>query len=84
MLGIRHHQMKAIATGGLVNPANDKTLFVTGKLGQDDQGRITVSADSAMKSHLLQLYRGSDAYIRLEPGMHCSEGDIVDVIPFTC
>lgn len=83
MLGFDHEDSTAIAAVPLKNPRPDKTLFVLGKLGYDDQGRLAVAGEGVMKSHLLQLYRNSDVYIRLDPETEYSKGDNVPVTPYS-
>ena len=82
-LNIKQSERRAITINALGNHRGEKTLFVPGKLGLDDQNRMTVTGESVMKSHLLQLYRDCDAYIRLEPESEYSPGDLVEVIPFS-
>ncbi len=58
-----------------------KHLFVPGKLFFQD-GRVQVSAEPVMKSHLMQLYKDADCYVHLEPGMEYQAGDLIEVMPF--
>jgi molybdopterin molybdotransferase len=83
MLGLQSLEMKVQTEDELYNYRPDKTLFVPGKLNMDDKGRLFVSSEGIMKSHLLQLYRNSDVYIRLEPETRYSKGDNVTVIPYS-
>lgn len=83
MLGLENIEKTAIAANDLENHRVDKTLFVPGKLKLDDQNRLTVDSEGVMKSHLLQLYRDSDVYIRLEPESQYAAGDSVTVIPYS-
>lgn len=83
MLALNSRDRAVIAGNDLKNHREEKTLFVPGKLALDDQGRLTVSSEGVMKSHLLQLYRDSDVYIRLEPNSHYNAGDRVTVIPYS-
>lgn len=83
MLGLDTEEKTAIAASSLENHRTDKTLFVPGKLKLDDQNRLTVDSEGVMKSHLLQLYRDSDVYIRLEPESRYAAGDRVTVIPYS-
>lgn len=83
MLELNGRDRAVIAGNDLKNHREEKTLFVPGKLALDVQGRLTVSSEGVMKSHLLQLYRDSDVYIRLEPNSHYNAGDRVTVIPYS-
>ncbi|CAN5460409.1 molybdopterin molybdotransferase MoeA [soil metagenome] len=83
MLGLEHVEKQVVSAGNLENKRGEKTLFVPGKLKLDDQSRMVVSSEGVMKSHLLQLYRDSDVYIRLDPDSRYSPGDKVRVIPYS-
>lgn len=83
ILGQENIERSAITAGNLENQRGEKTLFVPGKLALDDDNRLNVASEGVMKSHLLQLYRGSDVYIRLEPESQYAAGDRVSVIPFS-
>jgi len=83
MLGLKQVEKEMMSAGDLENKRGERTLFVPGKLKLDDQSRLVVSSEGVMKSHLLQLYRDSDVYIRLDPETHYSPGDKVRVTPYS-
>lgn len=83
LLGMDYQKLPVIAACDLENQRGGKTLFVPGKLKLDDEGRLTVSSEGVMKSHLMQLYRNCDVYIRLDPETRYTAGDSVEVIPFS-
>lgn len=83
MLGLDHVEKQVLSAGSLENKRGEKTLFVPGKLKLDDDSRLAVRSEGVMKSHLLQLYRDSDVYIRLDPDSKYSPGDKVRVIPYS-
>ncbi len=83
ILGLESSETSVLVAGNLENHREEKTLFVPGKLKVDDQNRLVVSSEGVMKSHLLQLYRNSDVYIRLAPESRYSAGDRVNVIPYS-
>lgn len=83
MLGFETEERFAITAGDLENHRDEKTLFVPGKLKLDEDNRLIVTSEGVMKSHLLQLYRDSDVYVRLEPETHYAAGDRVTVIPYS-
>lgn len=58
-----------------------KHLFVPGQLSYRE-GRILVSAEPVMKSHLMQLYKDADCYVHLKPGTQYQTGDLIEVMPF--
>lgn len=75
--------MSARITSEADNHRGEKTLFLHGKLGSDGEGRRTVTLQTAMRSHLLQLYTGADVYARLEPESSYSAGEEIRIIPFS-
>lgn len=83
MLGFETEERFAITAGDLENHRDEKTLFVPGKLKLDEDNRLIVTSEGVMKSHLLQLYRDSDVYVRLEPETHYAAGDRVTIIPYS-
>lgn len=83
MLGFETEERFAITAGDLENHRDEKTLFVPGKLKLDKDNRLIVTSEGVMKSHLLQLYRDSDVYVRLEPETHYAAGDRVTIIPYS-
>jgi len=83
MLGLGQVEKQVMSAGSLGNKRGEKTLFVPGKLKLGDDSRITVSSEGVMKSHLLQLYRDSDVYIRLDPESEISPGDNIRVTPYS-
>jgi molybdopterin molybdotransferase len=70
-------------TADTENHRREKTLFLPGKLEYDRDGRRTVTVQSDMRSHLMQLYTRGDVYIRLEPGSRYLTGDKVKIFPFS-
>jgi len=76
-------QLKAYVANPLENHRGEKTLFTPGKLFSDENHRLSVRSEGGMRSHLLQLYRANDVYVRLEPDSSYNNGDLVDVIPFS-
>lgn len=83
MLGLKWEERSVPVAESLDNPRQDKTLFVPGNLILDHQNRLTVTSEGVMKSHLMQLYRDSDVYIRLNPETSISAGESVTVIPYS-
>lgn len=83
MLGLEDEERSVLAAVPFENHRPGKTLFVPGKLRLDDQHRLTVTGEGVMKSHLMQLYRDSDVYIRLDPETDYAAGDPVRVTPYT-
>lgn len=83
MLGLTFDEKWVKTSTRLKNHMGEKTLFVPGKLILDDQNRLTVSSEGVMKSHLLQLYRDNNVYVRLNPETEYEEGDNIAVIPFS-
>lgn len=59
----------------LSNPGN-RTLFMPAALSVND-GMLWVGSRRSMRSHLMQQYRGSRVYLRLEPDAHLKAGDKV-------
>ncbi|SMO48119.1 molybdopterin molybdotransferase MoeA [Gracilimonas mengyeensis] len=83
MLELPHLNLKAVAANSLENHREEKTLFAPGKLFLDKNQRLSVRSKGVMRSHLLQLYRDNDVYLRLEPGTRYGKGDLIEVIPFS-
>ncbi len=83
MLGLDDNELKVLTTVQLENHRPGKTLFVPGKLKLDDQHRLTVTGEGVMKSHLMQLYRDSDVYVRLDPETEYKAGEPVSVTPYS-
>ncbi|REL38587.1 molybdopterin molybdenumtransferase MoeA [Rhodohalobacter sp. SW132] len=83
MLGLKSDEKMVAAAGKLENHRPGKTLFVPGKLQLDEENRLTVSSEGVMKSHLMQLYRDSDVYVRLDPETEIDAGERVEVTPYT-
>lgn len=83
MLGLEQIEKQVLCAGSLENNRGEKSLFVPGKLKLADDSRVTVSSEGVMKSHLLQLYRDSGVYIRLDPDSKYSPGDKVRVTPYS-
>jgi len=81
MLSIPLKETEAQACCEMEN-SGTKTLFVPGAVHIND-GKLVVSAQAWMKSHLLQLYSGNNVYVRLEPETGYNVGDEVTVIPFS-
>jgi molybdopterin molybdotransferase len=83
MLGLQFPVLSAVSVQKLSNHRPDKTLFTPARLEPDHQNRLSVNSEGVMRSHLLQLYRNCNAYIRLEPKSSYQPGDLVEVIPFS-
>lgn len=83
MLGLKFEEKRVKTSTHLKNHKGEKTLFVPGKLAFDDQNQLVVNSEGVMKSHLLQLYRNSDVYVRLDPETEYREGETVAVIPYS-
>jgi len=83
MLGLTDGPRTALAAHALENHRKEKTLFIPGKLQLDQEHRLTVTSKGVMKSHLMQLYRDSDVYIRLDPETKVAAGDPVHVTPYS-
>lgn len=83
MLDLKDGDRTVLAANRLGNHRQDKTLFIPGKLKLDDEYRVTVTSEGVMKSHLMQLYRDSDVYIRLDPETEVVAGDPVSVTPYS-
>lgn len=81
MLSIKVIQTEAITSGRLINTGT-KTLFVPG-LAKIKHCKVNVTAQTRMKSHLLQLYNENNAYLRLDPESKYEPGDKISVIPFS-
>jgi molybdopterin molybdotransferase len=83
MLDLKDGDRTVLAAHSLENHRQDKTLFIPGKLKLDDEHRLTVTSEGIMKSHLMQLYRDSDVYIRLDPDTDIAAGDPVEITPYS-
>ncbi|MCC5913342.1 MAG: molybdopterin molybdotransferase MoeA [Balneolaceae bacterium] len=83
MLGLPQRERKLRSANSLSNHRGEKTLFITGSLQVDSNYNVSVKSDGVMKSHLMQLYRGCDLYIRIDPETEVSPGEPVEVIPFS-
>jgi molybdopterin molybdotransferase len=81
-LGLAEEKLKALLSEPAANLRGEKTLFLTGKMHTDSQNRICVSTEGGMRSHLMQLYLGNHAYVRLDSETEYSAGDTVEVTPF--
>ncbi len=82
-LGLSHTNYAAVVEGEFSNHRDDITLFSPGRLGFNGKHQLTVSSEGVMKSHLLQLYTGNNAYVRIDPGTTCSDGETVSITPFS-
>jgi molybdopterin molybdotransferase len=80
--GLKSAGLRAIAAHTIQNHRPGKTLFLTGELVYDDQSRLTVGTEKKMRSHLMQLYDGNNAYVRVEPQTTIEAGEQVEVTPF--
>lgn len=83
LLGLKPEQVTAVTIGTIQNHRKDKTLFLTGRLGFDSRQRLTVTTEGKMRSHLMQLYRDNNAYVKLDPKSVYEAGDEVDVVPLS-
>lgn len=83
ILGLPQREQKLRSANLLSNHRGEKTLFITGSLEIDSSHNVSVRSDGVMKSHLMQLYRNCDLYIRIDPETEVSPGEPVEVIPFT-
>lgn len=75
--------LKTISANNLENHRGEKSLFTPGKLFLDKDKRLSVRSEGVMRSHLLQLYRDNDVYLRLDPETSYEKGDLIEVIPFS-
>lgn len=81
-LGLNTEPLKAVIMNNIENHRGGKTLFLTGRLGFDDQNRLTITTEKSMRSHLMQLYYGNHAYVKIPPVSSFQPGDQVEVTPF--
>ena len=83
MLGLKYEPRTVVAGTRLKNHRPDKTLFVPGKFKIDADHRLIVESEGTMKSHLMQLYRDSDVYVRINPNTTIEPGEAVQVTPYS-
>ncbi|TVQ02765.1 MAG: molybdopterin molybdenumtransferase MoeA [Balneolaceae bacterium] len=83
LTGMKSGVGQAFITNRIENNRSAKTLFLTGNLGFDSEKRLTVTTESNMHSHLMQLYKGNHAYVRIEPETVVQPGDVVEITPFS-
>jgi molybdopterin molybdotransferase len=81
-LGLNAESLKAVIMNNIENHRGGKTLFLTGKLSFDDQNRLTITTERSMRSHLMQLYHGNHAYVKIPPETAFEPGDRVEISPF--
>ncbi len=67
----------------LSNHRGGKTLFVTARVFVGKEGVLYASTEGKMRSHLMQLYTGRQAYVRIDPETDIRAGELVSIVPFT-
>lgn len=80
--GQKSSSQQAIACEDLSNLKGDRTLFAPAKLYTDESGRQMVTGQATMKSHLMQLYKGNNAYMKIDPQSSIPAGALVEVVEF--
>lgn len=80
--GQKSSSKKAIACEELFNLKGDRTLFAPARLYTDESGRQMVTGQATMKSHLMQLYKGNNAYMKIDPQSSIPAGALVEVVEF--
>lgn len=80
--GQKSSSKKAIACEELFNLKGDRTLFAPARLYTDESGRQMVTGQATMKSHLMQLYKGNNAYMKIDPQSSIPAGGLVKVVEF--
>lgn len=80
---LSQRSLKAVCAHSFENHRTNRTLFVTGELFLDKDQRLSVRSEGVMRSHLLQLYRNNNAYLRMDPETSYTKGDLIEVIPMT-